>query len=224
MGNPLMLAGFALNTAGAISQYNYQRAASEQQERMARLETESAIDSAEKTRDSAIEALIDAQADTMTQAKQKKSDLARQADMEIASLINVINNRGQMGTTSSFRQLLQAEYLRNIDAGRIDQEMKDRVEAFQRDKEQVVEDQSRVINNSSLNYYNAATESRLNNSLATRNMVFSIASSGVNLGMQNFQRKTMDDILSRQRASQIGMASRFVPHSSYTPHLGLNRY
>ena len=43
-------------------------------------------------------------------------------------------------------------------------------------------------------------------------MLFSIVSAGVNLGMQNNQRKMLGDITSAQRASQIGIAKRGVPN------------
>ncbi len=207
-----MVAGFALNTVGAISQNSYARAAAMEQERMARLEADNAIDAADQTRRSAEAALTRVQEDTITQGEQRKSDLARAMDQEMAALINITGARGQMGTTSTFRQLLQANYFAEIDAGRIDQEVKGRVAAFQRDKEQVVQDQARVLNNSSLNYYNAATQSRLQKAQATQGMLFSIVSAGVNLGMQNNQRKMLGDITSAQRASQIGIAKRGVPN------------
>ena len=214
----LAVAGFALNTVGAISQASYQRQAAMEQEKMARLETDSAIEAAKETRESAEEALATAQRDVITQGDQKKSDMARQADMEMASLINIMGSRGQLGTTSFFRQSQALSYFSELDQSRVDQEVGDRVSALQRDKEQVVQDQSRVLNNNSLNYYNASTQSRLQKAQSTRGMFMNIASSAVSIGTKYYQNQSYLDMARRRIPVQE------APYAPYTPPYGLGQY
>ncbi len=194
--SPLMLAGFALSAVGTIAQMNYQKAAAQQQQRLALQEAEAAKAAADRVRDSAIAALSDQQEDTRELGEQKKSDAARQADRENAELVAIMSERGQLTTTSLFRQTQQLYYFNELDLARIDRDVNDRVDRLQEEKEQVVENQTQVHNNASLAVYSANVNAKLANQQAKQSAFFSIGSSAVNIGTQYYQQKTQQQIAS----------------------------
>lgn len=196
---PLLVAGFALSAMGAISAANHSKAAARAQGEMARREADAAIENAKKVRESAEEALTANQEETRLIGEQKKSDNARRADRESAELVALANERGQLGTTTFLRQQQQLYYFNEIDAARMDRDVKGRVDSLQRDKEQVVEDQARTLNSASLSIYSANVNQKLATAAANRKMFFDIASSGVQAGQSYYQQKTMQQIASNVR-------------------------
>lgn len=196
---PLMIAGFALSAMGAVSQASQAKAAARLQGEMARREADAAIENAKKVRESAEEALTANQEETRLIGEQKKSDNARRADRESAELVALANERGQLGTTTFLRQQQQLYYFNEIDAARMDRDVKGRVDSLQRDKEQVVEDQARTLNSASLSIYSANVNQKLATAAANRKMFFDIASSGVQAGQGYYQQKTMQQIASNVR-------------------------
>ncbi len=196
---PLLVAGFALSALGAISQASHSKAAAKAQGEMARREADAAIENAKKVRESAEEALTANQEETRLIGEQKKSDNARRADRESAELVALANERGQLGTTTFLRQQQQLYYFNEIDAARMDRDVKGRVDSLQRDKEQVVEDQARTLNSASLSIYSANVNQKLATAAANRKMFFDIASSGVQAGQGYYQQKTMQQIASNVR-------------------------
>lgn len=196
---PLMIAGFALSAMGAVSQASQAKAAARLQGEMARREADAAIENAKRVRESAEEALTANQEETRLIGEQKKSDNARRADRESAELVALANERGQLGTTTFLRQQQQLYYFNEIDAARMDRDVKGRVDSLQRDKEQVVEDQARTLNSASLSIYSANVNQKLATAAANRKMFFDIASSGVQAGQGYYQQKTMQQIASNVR-------------------------
>lgn len=196
---PLMIAGFALSALGAVSQASQAKAAARLQGDMARREADAAIENAKRVRESAEEALTANQEETRLIGEQKKSDNARRADRESAELVALANERGQLGTTTFLRQQQQLYYFNEIDAARMDRDVKGRVDSLQRDKEQVVEDQARTLNSASLSIYSANVNQKLATAAANRKMFFDIASSGVQAGQGYYQQKTMQQIASNVR-------------------------
>ena len=157
----LLAASFALSAVGTLAQMRAQQEAAAFQAEMANREGEAAIRNAERVRESAERALTDQQEGTREVGEQKKSDAARQADRENASLVALMAERGQLSTTSFLRQTQQLYYFNEIDLARIDADVDGRLASLQADKEQVVEDQKRVYNNSSLAMYGANTNAKI---------------------------------------------------------------
>ena len=197
--SPLMIAGFALSALGTFAQASQAKAAAKMQGQMARREAQAAIDNAKKVRESAEEALTATQEETRRVGEQKKSDNARRADRESAELVALANERGQLGTTTFLRQQQQLYYFNEIDAARMDRDVQARVDSLQRDKEQVVEDQSRTLNSASLSIYSANVNQKLATAQANQQMFFNAASSGVQAGTKYYEMKTMQQIASNVR-------------------------
>ena len=197
--SPLMIAGFALSALGTFAKASQAKAAAKMQGTMARREAQAAIDNAKKVRESAEEALTATQEETRRVGEQKKSDNARRADRESAELVALANERGQLGTTTFLRQQQQLYYFNEIDAARMDRDVQARVDSLQRDKEQVVEDQSRTLNSASLSIYSANVNQKLATAQANQQMFFNAASSGVQAGTKYYEMKTMQQIASNVR-------------------------
>ena len=164
------------------------------QAEMANREGEAAIRNAERVRESAERALTDQQEGTREVGEQKKSDAARQADRENASLVALMAERGQLSTTSFLRQTQQLYYFNEIDLARIDADVDGRLASLQADKEQVVEDQKRVYNNSSLAMYGANTNAKIQSTMASQAAFMNIVSSGVSLGVTGYKYKTLQEL------------------------------
>jgi hypothetical protein len=202
MKQALMAASFVLQAAGAVAQASQAKAAARYQGEMARRESEMAIANAERVRESAEEALTAQQAETTRLGEQKKSDDARRADRESAELVALANERGQLGTTTFLRQTQQLYYFNEIDAARMDYDVKNRVASLQRDKEQVVEDQARTLNAASLQAYSASVNQKLATAQASKQALFGVAGAAMKIGGKAYEMKTMQDI-----ANNIGKVS-----------------
>ena len=180
----LMWASMGINALGAFSQMQHQKAAAKAQANMARMEAEAAIANAEKVRESAEAALTDQQEETRLLGEQKKSDDARRADRESAELVALAAERGQLGTTTFLRQTQQLYYFNDLDAARMDRDVKKRVESLQADKQQVVEDQKRTYNNASLAMYSANVNQKLSTAAANRQAFFQVDGGSDKIGTQ----------------------------------------
>ena len=194
MSKALMAAGFLLSAAGSVAQMNATKKAAQVKAEMAKREAEGAIANAKKVRKSAEAALTDQQSETRVIGEQRKSDMARRADRESSELVAMASERGQMGTTTFLRQAQQLYYFNETDSSRMERDVTQRVASLQRDKEQVVEDQKRVLNNASLSMYSANVNSKLATAQANRQAFFNIAKAGVNIGMKSYEHKMLKDI------------------------------
>tara|TARA_Y100001951_G_C11289107_1_gene270912 strand:- start:1586 stop:2200 length:615 start_codon:yes stop_codon:yes gene_type:complete len=197
----LMWASMGINALGAFSQMQHQRAAAQAQANMARMEAEAAIANAEKVRESAEAALTDQQEETRLLGEQKKSDDARRADRESAELVALAAERGQLGTTTFLRQTQQLYYFNELDAARMDRDVKKRVESLQADKQQVVENQKRTYNNASLAMYSANVNQKLATAAANRQAFFQVVGGSVQIGTQYYQNKSMQQIAANIKTS-----------------------
>lgn len=197
----LMWASMGINALGAFSQMQHQKAAAKAQANMARMEAEAAIANAEKVRESAEAALTDQQEETRLLGEQKKSDDARRADRESAELVALAAERGQLGTTTFLRQTQQLYYFNELDAARMDRDVKKRVESLQADKQQVVEDQKRTYNNASLAMYSANVNQKLSTAAANRQAFFQVVGGSVKIGTQYYQNKSMQQIAANIKTS-----------------------
>ena len=197
----LMWASMGINALGAFSQMQHQRAAAQAQANMARMEAEAAIANAEKVRESAEAALTDQQEETRLLGEQKKSDDARRADRESAELVALAAERGQLGTTTFLRQTQQLYYFNELDAARMDRDVKKRVESLQADKQQVVENQKRTYNNASLAMYSANVNQKLATAAANRQAFFQVVGGSVQIGTQYYQTKSMQQIAANIKTS-----------------------
>jgi len=200
MGTDVFLfAKFAGSIAQSIGQRQYQRAAAQAQYNMARMEAEAAIANAERVRESAEEALTAQQEETRLVGEQKKSDDARRADRESSELVALAAERGQLGTTTFLRQTQQLYYFNELDAARMDRDVRKRVESLQADKEQVVEDQKRTYNNASLAMYSANVNNKLARTAANQEAFTSIIGSATQIGTQYYKQQTMQQIAANTR-------------------------
>ena len=190
----LMVAKFVIQAVGAVAQASQAKAAARYQGDMIRRESEMAIANAERVRKSAEEALTAQQEETTRLGEQKKSDDARRADRESAELVALANERGQLGTTTFLRQTQQLYYFNEIDAARMDYDVKNRVASLQRDKEQVVEDQARTLNAATLQAYSANVNQKLATAQANKDELFGVAGSAMKIGGKAYEMKTMQDI------------------------------
>jgi len=190
----LMIAKFVIQAAGAVAQASQAKAAARYQGDMIRRESEMAIANAERIRESAEEALTAQQEETTRLGEQKKSDDARRADRESSELVALANERGQLGTTTFLRQTQQLYYFNEIDAARMDYDVKNRVASLQRDKEQVVEDQARTLNAATLQAYSANVNQKLATAQANKDALFGVAGSAMQIGGKAYEMKTMQDI------------------------------
>lgn len=197
----LMWASLGANAIGAFSQMQHQKAAAQAQYNMARMESEAAIENAERVRESAEEALTAQQEETRLLGEQKKSDDARRADRESSELVALAAERGQLGTTTFLRQTQQLYYFNELDAARMDRDVRKRVESLQADKEQVVEDQKRTYNNASLAMYSATVNNKLARSAANRQAFQTIVGGSVKIGTQYYQQQTMQQIAANIKTS-----------------------
>ena len=194
----LMVASFALSSVGAITQNKHEQAAQNARLNLANQEREGALSSAEQTRESAEEAILDSQKKTIVQGEQVKSDAARNADFQLATLLAVAGERGQLATTSFMRQQQALNYFHNIDQSRVNQSVNDSVLSLQKDKEQVVADQANVINNASLNYYATSVDAKLAKAAAKQRAFMQIASSAVSGGQKYMGYQTQQRIASNK--------------------------
>jgi len=190
----MMVAGFALKTVGAIAQLNYAKSAANQQIALAAREREGATKAAAATRESTEKALHDAQLATIESGEQQKSDLARQADKDRASLLAVAGGRGQLASGTFWRQMTDLAFINELDQSRVNQGVNDRVASLQADKEQTVQDQKGVQDQAGLNYYAAATDARLQKAQASQRAFFQIAGAGVEAGTGYYKHKTLQSL------------------------------
>ena len=197
----LFAASIGMNALGAFSNMQHQKAAARAQANMARMEAEAAIANAEKVRESAEAALTDQQSETRLLGEQKKSDDARRADRESAELVALAAERGQLGTTTFLRQTQQLYYFNELDAARMDRDVRKRVESLQADKEQVVENQKQTYNSSSLAMYSANVNQKLSTAAANRQAFFQVVGGSVKIGTQFHQAKTMQQIADNLKTS-----------------------
>ena len=196
MGEALMFAG---TITQAFGQRQYQMAAAKAQYNMARMEAEAAIENAERVRESAEEALTAQQEETRLLGEQKKSDDARRADRESSELVALAAERGQLGTTTFLRQTQQLYYFNELDAARMDRDVRKRVESLQADKEQIVEDQKRTYNNASLAMYAANVNNKLARTAANLQMSQTIIGSATKIGSQYYKQQTLEQIAANTR-------------------------
>ena len=143
---------------------------------LATAEANAAIETARRTRESAIEVLQDRLEQTEDVKRQKKSDAARQADRETAELVAFGAETNALGTNNFLNQMQQLQYFGQTDLSRIDRDARLVKEDIGNLKEQVVEDQRRVLNASSLQLYAANTDAKLANSLAKQRQFVQITS------------------------------------------------
>lgn len=194
----LMVAGFALQTVGAISQRNYAKAAADQQQRQARLERDAAMESARKTRESAEASIGKLQDDVIQAGETQKSDLERRADKERSELLAVAGDRGQMSSSSFWRQMTDLQFVTEIDKSRVNQGVNDRVDSLQADKLQIVQDQADVNSQAGLNYYQAASDAKLQRSFADARAFMQIAQAGISGGQRYRQGQMLQEIASNK--------------------------
>jgi hypothetical protein len=194
----LMVASFALKAVGAISQNRHAQSAQNARLNLANQEREGALSSAKQTRESAEDVILDSQKKTIVQGEQVKSDAARLADVERASLVAIAGERGQLATTTFMRQQQALNYFHNIDQSRVNQSVNDSVLSLQKDKEQVVADQANVINNASLNYYSTSVDAKLAKARAKQQAFMQIASAAVSGGQKYISYKSGQSIASNK--------------------------
>jgi len=197
----MLVAGFALSAAGAMSQRSSARAAAKAQVNFAGQERDAAIESAQETRESSVAAIHETQVDVILEGKRVKSDAARRADAERSTLLAIAGERGQLGTTSYMRQQLALNYFHEVGQGRVDRQMHEQVDSLQRDKQQVVSDQKRVIDNASLSYYGASVDAKLAKAAADRKAFFQIAQAGVEAGKSYFSAQATQSIATNNTGS-----------------------
>ena len=190
----MQVLAFAGSAISSIAQRQYQMAAAKAQYNMARMESEAAVANAERVRESAEKALTAQQEETRLVGEQKKSDDARRADRESSELVALAAERGQLGTTTFLRQTQQLYYFNELDAARMDRDVRKRVESLQADKEQVVEDQKRTYNNASLAMYSANVNNKLARTAANQKAFTSVIGSAVKIGTQYHRQKSLEDI------------------------------
>lgn len=158
------------------------------QHQMLTMEAEQATAAAETTRRQAIEVLQDESVQTEETKRQKQSDAARAADRESAELVAFSAEISGLGTNSFLNQMQQLQYFGETDLSRIERDARLRQEDIENRKEQIVENQKQVYNQSSLQMYAANVNSKLSTSFAKQKAFLQIANTTAQAAIDYYDR------------------------------------
>jgi len=171
----MMAIQIGMAVAGAMVQRSQQRKAASAQLAMRTAEANAAMDAARRTRESAMEVLRDQREQTADVTEQRKSDRARAADREAAELVAFAAERGATDTNSFLAEMGQLQFFSATDLSRLERDERLRLEEITQQEKQVVEDQRRVFNQSSLSLYAANIDNKLTKAFANQNAFLQIA-------------------------------------------------
>lgn len=182
----LMGAGLALSAAQTFMQVQQANAAAELQEQTARLEYEQATRVAQENYRREVNEMYRQQERVDEAAKEKKSDLARKVDAEMAAMRVQLGETGAMGTLSGLSLMAGQDYNYGVNLSRMEGNRQEELEAIQSDKGAAGMDMANAVNRAGLNYAISSAESRMRAQQERGRAFLSFLDSGLQIATQGF--------------------------------------
>lgn len=182
----LMGAGLALSGAQMFMQMQHANAAAAMQEQAAQLEYEHATRVAQENYRREIDEMYRQQERIDQAAKEKKSDLARKVDAEMAAMRVQLGEMGAMGTLSGMSLMTEQDYNFGVNISRIEGNRQEEIEAIQADKAAAGMDMANAVNRAGLNFAISSAEARMRAQQERGRAFLSFLDSGLQIGTQAF--------------------------------------